>query len=100
MNDLKYDLFWTRVRFPPPPPKGFMMNCYLVWYRLNGDTVDRVRGVARNYKRAEYMAENLKMLLKAELKLKDIKVGVKRGEHGRIYDDEDLSLRWEVNERD
>ncbi len=76
------------------------MNCYLVWYRLNGDTVDRVRGVARNYKRAEYMAENLKLILKAKLKLRDVTVGVKRGEHGKIYDDEDLSLRWEVDERD
>ena len=76
------------------------MTCYLVWYRLNGDTVDRVRGVAKNYKRAEYMAENLKLILKAELKLRDVKVGVKRGEHGKIYDNEDLSLRWEVDERD
>ena len=74
----------------------FIMNCYIVWYRVDEDNIDRIRGVARNYKRAEYMAENLKLTLKAFNKNSKITVGVKRGEHGKLYEDEDLSLRWEV----
>jgi len=74
------------------------MDCYLVWYRMPDEDVDRIRGVARNYKRAEYMAENLRLILRVELKKDGIKVGVKRGSHGKLYDDEDLSLRWEVAE--
>ena len=71
------------------------MNSYIVWYRLENDNVDRVRGTALNYKTAERMAENLHMLLSAE-KQPIIAVGVKRSAHGRLYDDEDCSLRWNV----
>ena len=63
---------------------------------MPNEDFDRVRGVARNYERAERMAESLKLILKVELKENKIKVGVKRGSHGKLYDDEDLSLRWEV----
>lgn len=72
------------------------MDCYIVWYRLDEEAVDRVRGVARNFKRAEYMARNLKIMLKAFNKEKHIRVGVKRGTHGKLYEDEDLSLKWDV----
>ena len=72
------------------------MNCYLVWYRVKGDAVDRIRGVSMNYKRAEAMAKSLKLYLKAVEKASEVEVGVKRGEHGRLYEDESLSLRWAV----
>ena len=39
------------------------MKEYLVWYRLPGDTIDRIRGTARNWQRAERMAENLHLRL-------------------------------------
>ena len=71
------------------------MDCYIVWYRAEGEEVDRVRGVSRNWKRAEDMANSLRLWLKIE-KHTNIIVGVKRGEHGKLYDDEDLSLRWTV----
>ena len=75
---------------------GETVDCYVVWYRLSDDDVDRIRGVARNWKRAERMASNLKLWLKASEKSSEIIVGVKRGEHGKLYDDEELSLRWTV----
>ena len=71
------------------------MNCYLVWYRIEGETEDRVRGVARNWNRAEKMAKTLHLHLKAQGALV-VATGVKRGSHGEIYYDGDLSLRWSV----
>lgn len=73
-----------------------MINCYMVWYRLDGDDFDRIRGMALNYNRAERMAENLDLELRVVKKLPVIATGVKRASHGTIYDDEDLSLRWSV----
>jgi len=71
------------------------MKEYLIWYRLPGDTIDRVRGTARNWQRAERMAENLHLRLTSN----DIDVeavGVKSGFHGELYEDETLHMRWNV----
>ena len=71
------------------------MKEYLVWYRLPGDTIDRIRGTARNWQRAEIMAENLHLHLAS----KDVEVqavGVKSGIHGKLYHDEDMHMRWSV----
>ena len=71
------------------------MKIYLVWYRINGENFDRIRGVAKNWQRAERMAQTLDLHLRAE-KLPVIAVGVKSGIHGNIYRDEDLHMRWAV----
>ena len=71
------------------------MHDYLVWYLLEGDTEDRVRGMARNWPRAESMAEKLYFYLKLDKK-KVVQTGVKRVEHGKIYEDGECSLRWDV----
>jgi hypothetical protein len=71
------------------------MKEYLIWYRLHGDTVDRIRGTARNWQRAERMAENLHLRLTSN----DVDVeavGVKSGIHGELYEDETLHMRWSV----
>jgi hypothetical protein len=67
----------------------------LVWYRVEGEPEDRVRGVARNWQRAESMAKTLHMHLVA-MGTRVVATGVKRGSHGEIYSDEGLSLRWSV----
>jgi len=71
------------------------MNAYMVWYRLESEDFDRVRGIALNWKSAEQMADNLDLLLRS-LKIKVVATGVKRAEHGKLYDDEECSLRWSV----
>ena len=76
MNDLTLKLLRTRVRLPPGPPFK-VMNDYLVWYLLEGDSEDRVRGMARNWKRAETMAEQLFYQLKFFDKKDVIQTGVK-----------------------
>ena len=71
------------------------MKEYLIWYRLPGDTIDRIRGTARNWQRAERMAENLHLRLTSN----DVNVeavGVKSGLHGELYEDETLHMRWSV----
>ena len=71
------------------------MKEYLIWYRLPGDTIDRIRGTARNWQRAERMAENLHLRLTSN----DVNVeavGVKSGLHGQLYEDETLHMRWSV----
>ena len=71
------------------------MKEYLIWYRLYGDNIDRVRGTARNWQRAERMAENLHLRLTSN----DVNVeavGVKSGLHGELYEDETLHMRWSV----
>ncbi len=72
------------------------MNDYLVWYLLEGDHEDRIRGVARNYLLAETMAEKLFYQLKFFDKKEVIQTGVKRATHGILYDDKECSLRWSV----
>ena len=71
------------------------MKVYMVWYRMKEDEIDRVRGVALNWQKAERMAENLEMDLKSR-NIMPAAVGVKRGHHGTLYADEDCSLRWSV----
>ena len=73
-----------------------MSECYLIWYRLENENIDRVRGMALNWPRAERMAENLEIHLRVVEKLPVTSVGVKRASHGTIYDNEELSLRWSV----
>ena len=50
------------------------MDCYIVWYRIGDEGIDRVRGVSINWKRAERMASNLKLWLKAIEKQKEVTV--------------------------
>ena len=71
------------------------MKCYLVWYRLQGDPRDYIRGVARNYERAERMAETLELHLKS-IGLNVESVGVKSGIHGELYQNDNFHMRWSV----
>ena len=71
-----------------------MMNDYLVWYRLKSDREDRIRGMARNWARAEKMAEKLYFQLIYIDKKNVAQIGVKRLEHGRLYESQECSLRW------
>lgn len=71
------------------------MKCYLVWYRLQGDPHDYIRGVARNYERAERMAESLYLHLQSSGQIVE-SVGVKSGIHGELYQNEELYMRWSV----
>jgi len=71
------------------------MKCYLVWYRLIGDDRDYISGVARNYERAERMAETLELHLQS-IDLNVESVGVKSGIHGELYLDEEFHMRWSV----
>ena len=71
------------------------MKTYLVWFRIKGETEDRVRGTARNWERAEKMAENLELHLRSE-SFELEAVGVKSGVHGKLYLDQDLHQRWSV----
>jgi hypothetical protein len=71
------------------------MKDYLIWYRLHGDTIDRIRGTARNWHRAEKMAENLHLnLISKNIDVET--VGVKSGVHGELYEDDTLHMRWSV----
>ena len=72
------------------------MKNYLVWYRLKGDLEDRIRGCARNWHRAEQMAETLELHLKSQ-GLPVSAVGVKSGIHGKLYKDQILHMRWNVH---
>ena len=72
------------------------MHDYLVWYLLEGDKEDRVRGMARNWKRAERMAENLWFILEKVDKVNVVQVGVKKVEHGRLYNENESESRWSV----
>ena len=71
------------------------MKEYLIWYRLPGDTIDRIRGTARNWQRAERMAETLHLYLTSD-NIDVEAVGVKSGFHGELYEDETLHMRWSV----
>ncbi len=71
------------------------MNGYFVWYRLENDAKDTICGYARNWVRAEQMAENMDLHLRSKQR-PVVAVGVKRGAHGQIYEDEEWSLRWSV----
>ena len=71
------------------------MKNYMIWYRLVNDTEDRIRGTARNWQRAERMAETLDLHLRAaNYPVKA--VGVKSGFHGELYRDGDMHMRWSV----
>ena len=70
-----------------------MKKVYLVWCRYEGDTEDRIRGVALNWARAERMARTL------EFHLKDVEVGVKTFVHGEMFFDADgCDNRWGTDE--
>tara|TARA_R100001591_G_scaffold114502_1_gene128931 strand:- start:220 stop:465 length:246 start_codon:yes stop_codon:yes gene_type:complete len=56
---------------------------YLVWYRLEDDTEDRIRGAALNWERAETMALNLEFYLSTQ-STKGFQFGVKSYEHGSM----------------
>ena len=45
-----------------------MKKIYLVWYRPDNETEDKIRAVALNWERAEAIAENLNFYLKLDLK--------------------------------
>ena len=60
-----------------------MNKVYLVWYRLEGDSEDRIRGAALNWERAETMALNLEFYLNTQ-GAKDFRFGVKSYEHGSM----------------
>jgi len=74
---------------------------YLVWYRLDEDSEDRIRGAAINWERAEKMALNLEFHLNA-IGIKDFKFGVKSYEHGSmnldLIDNDGCSNSWGVEE--
>ena len=53
-----------------------MKKIYLVWYRYEEDTEDRIRGAALNWEKAERMALNLEFYLQLE-KRGEVEVGVK-----------------------
>lgn len=57
------------------------MKIYLVWYRLQGEKEDKIRGAARNWETAEKMAENLEFYLSAQ-GIENFDFGVKSYEHG------------------
>ena len=74
------------------------MNDYLVWYRLKSDREDRIRGAARNWMRAETMAEKLYFQLKHFDKKNVVQTGVKRLEYDCLYENSECSLRWTICE--
>ena len=57
------------------------MKIYLVWYRIEGEKEDRIRGAARSWETAEKMAENMEFYLNVQ-GLKNFEFGVKSYEHG------------------
>ena len=58
-----------------------MKKVYLVWYKLDGDTEDRIRGGALNWERAEKMALHLEFYLQAQ-GITSFNFGVKTYQHG------------------
>lgn len=72
------------------------MKCYLVWYRTEGTSEDIIRGAARNYERAERMAETLALHLRAQ-GIEPVAVGVKSGIHGELYHDDFFHMKWSVD---
>ena len=60
-----------------------MSKVYLVWYRIEGDAEDRIRGAALNWERAEAMALNLEFHLQCQ-NIKNFEFGVKSYEHGSM----------------
>ena len=74
-----------------------MKKLYAVWYREAGDTYDRVRGIALNWKRAEEMALSLEFYL--QLEKKQVEVGVKTYIHGEMFlDPNQCENRWTKDE--
>jgi len=63
-----------------------MKKIYLVWYRYEEDTEDRIRGAALNWEKAERMALNLEFYLQLE-KRGEVEVGVKSYLHGEMFID-------------
>ena len=53
-----------------------MKKIYLVWFRPENETEDKIRGIALNWEKAEKMAENLNFHLKITLKC-EYEYGVK-----------------------
>lgn len=77
-----------------------MKKVYLVWFRLQDDNEDRVRGAALNWERAERMAHNLELALKVSGK-QDFTFGVKSYQHGSMsndVDDDGCFGRWTEEE--
>lgn len=60
-----------------------MTKLYLVWFRLENDQEDKIRGGALNWERAEKMALNLEFYLKSQ-GYQNFEFGVKSYEHGSL----------------
>jgi len=71
-----------------------MKKIYLVWYRYEEDTEDRIRGAALNWEKAERMALNLEFYLQLE-KRGEVEIGVKSYLHGEMFiDPQRCDNRW------
>jgi len=76
---------------------GDMMKIYLVWYRSENDTEDKIRGAALNWERAERMALNLEFHMKSAGKR--VEVGIKTCTHGEMFIDPNAcDNRWTKQE--
>ena len=77
-----------------------MKKIYLVWFRWQNSTEDIVRGCSLNWERAERMALNLELILRAAGK-KGFTFGVKSYEHGSMsynIEDDGCFGRWTEEE--
>ena len=74
-------------------PNGIV---FLVWYRLDGDTFDRIAGTAPVWSIGERMAKDLFTLKKVVEKLPVHSVGLKRSLDGDIYSTDDFDARWVI----
>ena len=74
-------------------PSGFV---FLVWFRLDGDSFDRVAGTAPVWSAAERMAKDLYTVKKVIEKLPVNSVGIKRSLDGEIYSGNNFDARWVI----
>jgi len=77
------------------------MNDYLVWYKESEITTEIVVGVARNYDKAEKMAEQLHFSLKHWEYKKVFQTGVTRLEINTLHTNAqsvDFPTRWVIME--
>ena len=73
-----------------------MITGYLVWYRLVGDTYDRIAGVAPSYSAGVEMAERIYSIKKVIDKLDVVSTGVKSCQVGTLYSNEIFQQRWQT----
>mgnify|MGYP003127856542 FL=1 len=78
-----------------------MSKVYLVWYRLEKEKEDRIRGVAQNWQKAERMAKNLELTLMTSKRI-NFTFGVKSYELGGTMsfdlNDDGCHDRWTEEE--